>query len=165
MTVKVSAPMNKALIALRNFAAAELKDPQPINAIKIDDEQFVSLINDYSTTLASGTERGITVEDVEAVGNFHRDIHSGVRLITAEAGVEYLENNQDADSFKMSFELPQVAGHGLSTTAAFYRPGKEEETSQDYSAITRTWTASADDKLIDDHLAALSVRLKSGKKK
>lgn len=166
MTLKVSANLGKALDHLRTFAAEQLKEPSsPVVLVNVNDEQLGKLTADYATTLVDGTERGVTMGDLEAVGNFHRDLHSATKVINSEAGVPYLEANKEADSFKTTFALPEVAGHGLSITTAVYRPGKEEEANNSYSSVTRTWNSSEDDKFIDEHLAGLAAKLKGGKGK
>jgi len=165
MTLKVSANLGKALDHLRTFAAEQLKEPSaPMVLVNVNDEQLGKLTADYATTLLDGTERGVSMGDLEAVGNFHRDLHSATKVINSEAGVPYLEANKDDDSFKTTFNLPEVAGHGLSITAAVYRPGKEEEGDNSYSSVTRSWTSSEDDKFIDAHLLALAGKLMSKKK-
>lgn len=155
MGLKVSGSMNKALAHLREFSAEQLKDPQPVNVVEVSEEQFGKLVNDYETVLKDGTERGITLGDFEAVGNFQRDLHTATRVIAGEVGIEYLEKNDDQDSLKLTMKLPEIASHGLTITGAAYRPGVDEETSQDYSAVTRTWGGSEDDKAVDAHLKAL----------
>ena len=166
MGLKVSTSLNKALANLRTFAAEQLKEPSsPMVLVTVNEEQLNTLTADYSTTLLDGTERGVSMGDLEAVGNFNRDLHSAVKVINSEAGVPYLEKNGDEDSFKTTFSLPEVAGHGLSVTAAVYRPGKEDEDSNNYSSVTRSWNSSEDDKIIDEHLLGLAAKLKGGKAK
>lgn len=164
MGIKISAPLNNVLENLQRFAADQLKEPQPQVAVSVKQDQFEQLVSNYSTTLGNGEERGVTTGDIEAVGNFHRDMHSAVRLLAGQEGSKFLEGNQDEDSFKLSFNLPEVAGHGLSVTSAFYRQGDDEkDNSANYSAVTRSWNSSEDDKAIDAHLLDMRVRLKSKK--
>lgn len=164
MGIKISAPLKNVMDNLRDFAAEQLKDPQPQIAVEVKDEQFSKLVENYSTTLTSGEERGVSVGDIEAVGNFHRDVHSATRLLAGEEGSKFLESNADEDSFKLSFKLPEVGGHGMEATGAFYRQGEDEgDNSASYSAVTRKWNGSEDDVNIDAHLMDLRVRLKSKK--
>lgn len=161
MTLKVSNSMTSALNKLREFGAEQLKEPGSVVEINIDNDQLVKLTEGYTTTLSTGTERGVTVEDLEATHNFRRDLHTATRALNTEVGIPYLEKNGEQDSQKLSINLPEVAGHGLSITSAVYRPGANEETNQNYSAVTHKWAASEDDKAVDEHLAKLSSKLKA----
>lgn len=165
MSLKVSSSMTKALDTLRNFADDQLKTLDAINTVKVTEEQFGEFVGNYETTLADGTVRGVTLGDYEAVGNLDRDMHSIGKVLTNERGVDFLNDNQEADSFKLTIQLPEVAGHGRSITTAVYRPGKEDEDSNNYSAVTRSWNSSEDDKAIDEHLLGLAAKLKGGKAK
>lgn len=165
MGLKVSSSMNKALDTLRSFADDQLKTLDSINTLNLTVEQATELTDNFTTTLHDGTERGVSLGDLEAVGNFERDVRSGVKVITHERGIPFLSDNAEVDSFKLSVRFPEIAGHGLSVTNAVYRPGKEDEDNNTYEAVTRSWTSSEDDKAIDEHLLGLAAKLKGAKAK
>ena len=124
-------------------------------------EQRAALFDGYETTLRNGTTRGVTEEDVEAVGNFHRDLLVSHRYVSGEISNERLLANDKLDSFGVNNDVL----HGLTIGAKTYRPGKEEgDQDTEFGFISRGFDLDEGSKAVDDHLKSLRKKL-TGKKK
>ena len=129
--------------------------------IVIAGEKLGELLEGYTTKVSTGEEVSVTPLDIEKVGNFRRDFQNASRLFTAEHGHAYLGKNEEAESFRATFNL---ADSGLSVQSAFFRPGKEDSGSTNFVSITDAWTGSDEDKAIESHLKSLSRKLAKGGK-
>jgi len=146
----------------------EVKETVLVGDAKMPGDLEVTLSNtklaewqkDYRVTTTLG-ERGVSVDDIEAVGLWRRDLQNATRMFGGDNGVEYLEEHADADSFRITVNTEDNA---LSVQAAFYRPGKEEQGNTNFISITDQWAGSDEDKAIENHLKGLTKRLASGKK-
>lgn len=119
------------------------------------------MLDGYTTKISTGETLSVGVDDIEKVGNFRRDFQQATRLYAGDAGLTHLEENSDADSFRLTATLADL---GTSVQAAFFRPGKEEQGNTNFVSITDAWDGSAEDKAVEEHLKGLSKKLGSGKK-
>lgn len=164
ITKKLSKGTAHLLAQLQN----EVKETVLVGDAKMPGDLEVTVSNgkleewqkDYRTTTAKG-ERSVSVDDIEAVGNWRRDMQNAVRMFGGDNGVEYLEEHTDSDSFRVTLNTEDNA---LSIQAAFYRPGKEEQGNTNFISITDQWAGSEEDKAIENHLKGLTKRLAGGKK-
>lgn len=113
-----------------------------------------ALIN-YTTTTDIG-ERGLSFDDIQAVGNFRRDLQNATRAYAGDTGSEFMTANANSDSFRVTVDNPSI---GVSVQAAFYRPGREEQGNTNFVSITDEWEGNDEDKAIEEHLKALTKGL------
>jgi hypothetical protein len=129
--------------------------------ITLDNAKLGEVLTDYRTTTSVG-ERAVTVDDIEAVGNFRRDLQNATRMFAGDTGLTYMQTNEDADSYRITVNTQDNA---LSVQSAFFRPGKEEQGNTNFVSITDQWTGSDEDKAIENHLKGLTKTLAGAVKK
>jgi hypothetical protein len=128
--------------------------------ITLDKPKLANALTDYRTVTDSG-ERGVSIDDLQAVGNFRRDLQNATRMFAGDNGVTHMETNAEADSFRFTVNNEEL---GLSVQAAFYRPGREEQGNTNFVSITDQWEGSDEDKAIEAHLKGLTKQLAGTKK-
>lgn len=128
--------------------------------ITLDKPKLEAALTDYRTVTDLG-ERGVSFDDIQAVGNFRRDLQSASRVFTGDTGLPYMEANAEADSYRFTVNNEEL---GLSVQSAFYRPGREEQGNTNFVSITDQWEGSDEDKAIEAHLKGLTKQLAGVKK-
>lgn len=156
----LSAPSQGLATRLRSvFTEHDIKPTAAEHTVKDKEGEagkaLGTLLDGYTTVLRDGTERGVTAQDIEAVGNFKRDVAPVHRLVSGELGYGYMKENSDSDRYKNTLDL----GPDLQLTAVHFRPGKELTTEETYSAITENYDKTDDFKAVSAHLAALAKSL------
>lgn len=122
--------------------------------------QVAAELEGYRTTTDAG-ERGVSVDDIQAVSNYRRDKQNAVRIFGGDAGHDYMQANQESDSYRITVA---TENNELSIQSAFYRPGKEEQGNTNFISITDQWAGDDEDKAIEAHLKGLTRKLAAGKK-
>ena len=158
---KLSAGTAHLMAALRVRIDKEL-DGEPMRGdmeTTMDNTELADMLEGYRTTTTIG-ERAVSVDDIEAVGNFRRDIQNAVRVYAGDVGHDYMVAHQDADSYRLTLSTQDNA---LSIQSAFYRPGREEQGNTNFISITDQWAGDDEDKAIEAHLKGLTKKLAAGK--
>jgi hypothetical protein len=159
MSIKKNLSTGSALL-LKNLTTAidatlgGEKPPSDLE-VSLDNKTLADVLDGYVTTTDVG-ERAVTVDDLQAVGNFRRDFQQVTRIYNGDAGVEHMEANVDATSFRTTVNLGNL---GTSVQAAFFKPGKEDQGNTNFVSITDAWDGSDEDKAVEAHLKSLSQRL------
>lgn len=152
---KLTASTAKLAANLRTIYAPAV-EAAPADATEVsigfDAAHLTALTEGYTTKLSTGTERGVTVEDLEAAANFNRDLFAAHKLVNGEISYDRLGTHEGIDRFGITF----AATGALSVSGAVFRPGKELEDGQpDYASITRGFDADETFDAIDKHLKGL----------
>lgn len=115
-------------------------------------EELTALLDKYETTLADGTVRGVTAQDLEASAHFRRDMTNAHNHVAGSLGYARMQEQADIDSVVVTTHLAPY----LSLTTGVYRPGKELEGEEHYTSITDNFTEDDDFKAMREHLKSLS---------
>lgn len=162
VTKKLSVGTAHLLAQLQAEVKATLGDePMPGDLeITLSNEKLSAGLVEYKTVTDLG-ERGVSYDDIQAVGNFRRDLQNASRVFTGDTGLPYMEANAEADSYRFTVNNTEL---GLSVQSAFYRPGREEQGNTNFVSITDQWEGSDEDKAIEAHLKGLTKQLAGTKK-
>ncbi len=115
-------------------------------------DELNALLDNYQATLADGTVRGLTAQDLEASACFRRDFTNAHNHMAGTLGYERMRQVADLDSVVVTTHLAPY----LSVTTGVYRPGKELEGEEHYTSITDNFTEDDDFKAMREHLKGLS---------
>lgn len=141
------------------YLAADEASPADATELvmQVDKGVLAVALDGYQITLSTGTERGVTTEDIEAVDTFKRDFGVAHRLVSGEIGYRRLGANDSIGSHRTQVFLSD----NLSVAAQVYRPGKEPEgePESDYASITSGWDLDESSKAVTAHLNSLRKKL------
>lgn len=126
--------------------------------IEITEEKLGGLLEGYKTTI-DGAEHSVSVLDVQKVANFRHDYQQAARVLGADLGHVHMSENEEAESFRLTFNTDLCGNKELSVQTAFFRPGKEDSGNCNFVSITDTWNADDEDKAVDAHLKSLTKKL------
>lgn len=129
--------------------------------IKLDRDQTIELLDGYTTKVSDGTERGVSIGDLEAAGNFRRDMQNAGRVLTGDFGHDTMLADPECSDVRLSVEIEPL---GTTIESAFYRPKQGEQASTNFVSITDEWDGNDDDKAIEAHLKKLTQKLSGYKK-
>lgn len=161
LKTKLSAGTSLLLSRLQAEVNAEEIAAMAVSDISLDmnKDKLATLLEGYTTTVSGVENLTVTVQDVEKVANFRHDYQQALRVHGANIGATYMEDNAEAESFRITLNTELAGNKELSVQTAFFRPGKEDQGNCNFVSITDTWEADDEDKAVDAHLKSLTKRL------